>query len=342
MHMRIEPKGPQAARLRQRKFELLRRFAIPADLLPGSLSLTHRRCGQPTCHCAQDKKGTPSGFSPSWRAARNGWSASRWNGWRRFSAGWRRGASLKRRWPRSSPPTLNCWRSGGSSRAGERAHPARPVEVCDPTFAPAHLPAGSRRRTPPPADSGPTFLWSILVGCILRQSAFRAIEAWVSSSARRALRVSRAFSDDALRYFTERLSAAPPAALASVLQRAKRNKAFEACRFVGLALDGTTGGRRRKATCRLCRPYRNAAREIVGYRHHLVLAVVVGGSLTLPWMSNPTGRVTVNTRPGSACSAACVPAWERVSSITWWWTENSPPPLFCTPRATPTGRSSPA
>jgi len=57
--MKIAPKGPQAARLRQRKFELLRHFPIPPDLLPGSLSLTHRRCGQPTCHCAQDKKGHP-------------------------------------------------------------------------------------------------------------------------------------------------------------------------------------------------------------------------------------------------------------------------------------------
>lgn len=57
--MEIAPKGPQAARLRQRKFELLRRFSIPPDLLPGSLSLTHRRCGQPTCHCAQDKQGHP-------------------------------------------------------------------------------------------------------------------------------------------------------------------------------------------------------------------------------------------------------------------------------------------
>lgn len=52
MHMKIEPKGPQAARLRQRKFELLRQFPIPPDLLPGSVSLTHRRCGHPTCHCA--------------------------------------------------------------------------------------------------------------------------------------------------------------------------------------------------------------------------------------------------------------------------------------------------
>ena len=57
--MEITPKGPQAARLRQRKFALLRQFPIPPDLLPGSLSLTHRRCGQSTCHCATDKKGHP-------------------------------------------------------------------------------------------------------------------------------------------------------------------------------------------------------------------------------------------------------------------------------------------
>jgi len=57
--MKITPKGSLAARLRQCKFELLRRFPIPPDLLPGSLSLTHRRCGQPTCHCAKDKKGHP-------------------------------------------------------------------------------------------------------------------------------------------------------------------------------------------------------------------------------------------------------------------------------------------
>jgi len=57
--MEIAPQGPQAARLRQRKFQLLRRFPIPADLLPGSLSLTHRRCGRPTCHCVTEKKGHP-------------------------------------------------------------------------------------------------------------------------------------------------------------------------------------------------------------------------------------------------------------------------------------------
>lgn len=29
----------------------MRRFNIPAELLPGSLSETRRRCGKPTCHC---------------------------------------------------------------------------------------------------------------------------------------------------------------------------------------------------------------------------------------------------------------------------------------------------
>jgi hypothetical protein len=50
-----EPKGPQASRLRQRKFTLVRRFSIPDDLLPGSLSLSHIRCGKPTCHCVRGK-----------------------------------------------------------------------------------------------------------------------------------------------------------------------------------------------------------------------------------------------------------------------------------------------
>src|SRR5271157_3066641 len=56
--MKDEPKGPQASRLRQRKFELVRRFQLPDDLLPGSLCLSHLRCGKPTCHCA-DGPGHP-------------------------------------------------------------------------------------------------------------------------------------------------------------------------------------------------------------------------------------------------------------------------------------------
>lgn len=58
--MNGEPRGPEAARLRQRKFALVRRFQLPDDLLPGSLSETRRRCGKATCHCAQ------GGGHPSW------------------------------------------------------------------------------------------------------------------------------------------------------------------------------------------------------------------------------------------------------------------------------------
>ena len=54
--MNIKPRGPQASRLRQRKFELVRRFHLPDDLLPGSLSLSHLRCGKPTCHCAEGSR----------------------------------------------------------------------------------------------------------------------------------------------------------------------------------------------------------------------------------------------------------------------------------------------
>lgn len=50
-----DPRGAQAARLRQRKFEFLRRFAIPPDLLPGALTRSYTRCGHPRCRCARGK-----------------------------------------------------------------------------------------------------------------------------------------------------------------------------------------------------------------------------------------------------------------------------------------------
>ena len=50
--MKYEPKGPAAAKLRQRKFELVRRFGIPQDPLPGSLCLVHSGCGKPACRCS--------------------------------------------------------------------------------------------------------------------------------------------------------------------------------------------------------------------------------------------------------------------------------------------------
>ncbi len=55
LQMKFEPKGPQASRLRQRKHQVMRRYQLPDDLLPGCLTQTHRRCGRPNCHCASDQ-----------------------------------------------------------------------------------------------------------------------------------------------------------------------------------------------------------------------------------------------------------------------------------------------
>ncbi len=56
MNQRIpQPTGSDASRLRQRRSALIRRFHLPDELLPGSLSLSHVRCGKPTCHCARGK-----------------------------------------------------------------------------------------------------------------------------------------------------------------------------------------------------------------------------------------------------------------------------------------------
>jgi hypothetical protein len=51
--MKMKPKGTEAALLRKCKFALLEALRLPPEALPGSLALTHRRCGKQSCHCAQ-------------------------------------------------------------------------------------------------------------------------------------------------------------------------------------------------------------------------------------------------------------------------------------------------
>jgi hypothetical protein len=133
-------------------------------------------------------------------------------------------------------------------------------------------------------------LWALLMGALLRRVAFAAIEALVRSPARRALDVSRRFGDDALGYFTERLDpAVTRRATVTAVREAKRHKAFDDCRFIGLALDGTGAGGSQEKGCDLCRPVRNQKREIVGYHHKLVMISVVGTGLTLPLDVEPYG-----------------------------------------------------
>ena len=147
---------------------------------------------------------------------------------------------------------------------------------------------GDGRRQPQIPPQG--LLWALLVGQILRQSSFHAVEALVRSSARRMLCIPAPFSDDALGYFTERLDPGPTRqALLSLLRGAKRNKAFDDCRWIGLAIDGTGAGWRTHQGCSLCRPRRNAQNQILGYQHSFVMISVVGTGLSLPCDGEPYG-----------------------------------------------------
>lgn len=93
-----------------------------------------------------------------------------------------------------------------------------------------------------PSVLAASLLWTILTGHILRVASFARLE-WLAHAARAGLGVPKSFSDDTLAYFIERLDASTTrAALAAALHQAKRNKAFENSRFIGLAVDGTGAG----------------------------------------------------------------------------------------------------
>jgi hypothetical protein len=102
--------------------------------------------------------------------------------------------------------------------------------------------------------------------------------------------VRQSFGDDALAYFTERLDVEPLRnAIVGVVKQAKRNKAFQDSRWIGLALDGTGAGRSEKKRCADCRPVRNDKKEIVGHHHKFVMISVVGTGLSLPLDVEPYG-----------------------------------------------------
>lgn len=141
-----------------------------------------------------------------------------------------------------------------------------------------------------PRKSGSVLLWAVIAGQLLRETSFHAVEALVRTARPRTLGVAARFGDDTLAYFTERLDPAPTRrALVDVLHTAKRNKAFEAAPFLGLALDGTTVGRCREQSCPWCRPQRDGQGKIIGYRHHLAMISVVGAGLSLPFDVEPYG-----------------------------------------------------
>ena len=133
-------------------------------------------------------------------------------------------------------------------------------------------------------------VWAVVVGHILRVASFLRLEWLVHSFVRPEWSVKHRFGDDVLAYCTERMDPETTRlALAAALRQAKRNKAFENSRFIGLALDGTGAGRTYKQPCRLCDPIKDAKGELHGSLHHFVLISVVGAGLTLPIDVEPYG-----------------------------------------------------
>ena len=131
-------------------------------------------------------------------------------------------------------------------------------------------------------------LWALVIGQVLRAWSHHAIEGLIRSPARAALGLRGSFGDDALAYFCERLDAERTrVALAEALRRAKRNKAFDGARWIGLALDGSGAGHCVASRGALCHPVRNAERQVIGHLHHGVAACVVTPGLTLPCDGEP-------------------------------------------------------
>jgi hypothetical protein len=133
-------------------------------------------------------------------------------------------------------------------------------------------------------------VWAVVMGRILRETSFLSLEWLAHSPVRAELGIKTEFGDDALAYCTERMDPeVTRLALTAALHQAKRNKAFENSRFIGLALDGTGAGRTYKEPCSLCDPIKDAKAQVHGSLHHFVMISVVGVGLTLPVDVEPYG-----------------------------------------------------
>jgi hypothetical protein len=100
----------------------------------------------------------------------------------------------------------------------------------------------------------------------------------------------------------------PRAALAATLQQAKRHKAFENSRFIGLAVDGTGAGHTCKSPCPLCHPIQDSKGVIQGHLHYFVMISIVGTGLPLPFDVEPYG-------PGDSEYAAGQRLLQRAASL---------------------------
>ena len=202
--MRIDPRGPAAARLRQRKFRRLADLVVPPDGLPGSLALTHRRCGKPTCHCASGEG------HPVWSLTFMVAGKKRVE---RIPDAWvadvRRRVEAGRAFKRSGGGGVRgqCATAGLVATAGGAAAP--PMIRRLRAFATRHAGLGPYLEAPGDGRMAPVvpasaLLWAVLVAYVVRDGAVHAVEALVRSPARPVLGIRRPFSDDTVASFTER------------------------------------------------------------------------------------------------------------------------------------------
>ena len=141
-----------------------------------------------------------------------------------------------------------------------------------------------------PVIAARVLLWAMVVGRVLRECSFLGVEPIVRVAGCRVLGLQRSFSNDALNYLGERLDPSTTrSALIDLVRQAKRGKAFQDCRFLGLAVDGTGAGRSRESHCDWCRPIHDAQLKVLGYHHQVVAMSVVGTGLTLPFEVEPYG-----------------------------------------------------
>jgi len=116
------PSGPEAVALRRRARRLLARFHLPDDALPGSLALSRRRCGKPSCHCAGGEG------HALWTLTFMAGGKKRVEtfpriGSMRFVPAWKPADTSRKRLPNCCGSTPSFWCSLGSSAS---VHPAVP------------------------------------------------------------------------------------------------------------------------------------------------------------------------------------------------------------------------
>jgi len=165
-------------------------------------------------------------------------------------------------------------------------------------YAKSSLGLGSYLRRPGDGRSRPQIsatdvVWAQLSCQILQKTSFHDVERLVRSGVARELTLNQSFSEDTLAYFNARMDPQPTrAALAATVRRAKRNKAFRGQARIGLAIDGTGAGHchAKSKVCEFCRPYSDDKGNVLGHKHELVMATVVGVGLTLPIDVEPYGQ----------------------------------------------------